>query len=89
MKVAAQVDRRTATTLCGAIAQLGERIVRNDEVVGSIPTSSTKFPIITVLFPDIADRLVLAAASCVLQSRSCLSFGNGRDGHFHARNSNR
>ena len=29
----------------GAIAQLGERIVRNDEVVGSIPTSSTIFPI--------------------------------------------
>jgi hypothetical protein len=28
---------------CGAIAQLGERIVRNDEVVGSSPTSSTKF----------------------------------------------
>jgi hypothetical protein len=28
----------------GAIAQLGERIVRNDEVVGSSPTSSTKFP---------------------------------------------
>jgi hypothetical protein len=29
----------------GAIAQLGERIVRNDEVVGSIPTSSTIFSI--------------------------------------------
>ena len=29
-------------TKSGAIAQLGERIVRNDEVVGSIPTSSTK-----------------------------------------------
>ncbi len=29
----------------GAIAQLGERIVRNDEVVGSIPTSSTTFSI--------------------------------------------
>ena len=28
-------------SLSGAIAQLGERIVRNDEVVGSIPTSST------------------------------------------------
>jgi hypothetical protein len=28
----------------GAIAQLGERIVRNDEVVGSIPTSSTIIP---------------------------------------------
>jgi hypothetical protein len=26
----------------GAIAQLGERVVRNDEAVGSIPTSSTK-----------------------------------------------
>jgi hypothetical protein len=39
--------RVAATSLCasflrGAIAQLGERIVRNDEVVGSIPTSSTK-----------------------------------------------
>lgn len=29
----------------GAIAQLGERIVRNDEVVGSSPTSSTMFSI--------------------------------------------
>jgi hypothetical protein len=29
------------STQSGAIAQLGERIVRNDEVVGSIPTSST------------------------------------------------
>ena len=27
----------------GAIAQLGERVVRNDEAVGSIPTSSTNF----------------------------------------------
>ena len=27
----------------GAIAQLGERIVRNDEVAGSIPVTSTKF----------------------------------------------
>jgi hypothetical protein len=29
------------SNLHGALAQLGERIVRNDEVVGSIPTSST------------------------------------------------
>src|SRR5579862_143922 len=29
----------------GAIAQLGERVVRNDEAVGSIPTSSTKLQI--------------------------------------------
>ena len=27
---------------CGAIAQLGERLVRNEEVSGSIPLSSTK-----------------------------------------------
>ena len=27
----------------GAIAQLGERVVRNDEVVGSIPICSTRF----------------------------------------------
>ena len=26
----------------GAVAQLGERVVRNDEVVGSIPIGSTK-----------------------------------------------
>jgi hypothetical protein len=31
----------TSSHAFGAIAQLGERIVRNDEVVGSIPTSST------------------------------------------------
>jgi Protein kinase domain len=27
---------------CGAVAQLGERVVRNDEATGSIPVSSTK-----------------------------------------------
>jgi hypothetical protein len=26
---------------CGAVAQLGERLVRNEEVSGSIPLSST------------------------------------------------
>ena len=38
-------SRETYPPPCGAIAQLGERIVRNDEVVGSIPTSSTIFSI--------------------------------------------
>lgn len=32
----------------GAVAQLGERVVRNDEVVGSIPIGSTKS--VTMLF---------------------------------------
>ena len=40
--VGSTCSQRVSTCLCGAIAQLGERIVRNDEVVGSIPTSSTK-----------------------------------------------
>jgi hypothetical protein len=31
-------------TTRGRVAQLGERIVRNDEVAGSTPVSSTKFP---------------------------------------------
>ena len=34
-------DGKISGEPCGAVAQLGERIVRNDEVVGSIPTSST------------------------------------------------
>ena len=29
----------------GAVAQLGERVVRNDEVRGSIPLGSTNFPL--------------------------------------------
>jgi hypothetical protein len=33
--------RSTSSHQSGAIAQLGERVVRNDEAVGSIPTSST------------------------------------------------
>ena len=36
-------DDKIVNISTGAIAQLGERIVRNDEVVGSIPTSSTMF----------------------------------------------
>ena len=30
-----------ATVMDGAVAQLGERVVRNDEVRGSIPLGST------------------------------------------------
>ena len=39
--------RRPLNTPClGAVAQLGERVVRNDEASGSIPLSSTKtFPL--------------------------------------------
>ncbi len=36
---------------CGAIAQLGERLVRNEEAVGSSPTSSTKILLLCKTFP--------------------------------------
>jgi hypothetical protein len=36
--------RRHFTRRSGAIAQLGERVVRNDEVGGSIPPGSTIAP---------------------------------------------
>ena len=47
------MTRQTSSqsNLRGAIAQLGERVVRNDEAVGSIPTSSTIFSI-TCRHPD-------------------------------------
>jgi hypothetical protein len=35
--------------VCGAVAQLGERLVRNEEASGSIPLSSTNFPSIKIL----------------------------------------
>ena len=35
-------ERRAEFVWCGAVAQLGERLVRNEEVSGSIPLSSTK-----------------------------------------------
>lgn len=31
----------------GVVAQLGERVVRNDEVVGSIPINSTKISLLS------------------------------------------
>jgi hypothetical protein len=38
-------DRRSPIgSRLGAVAQLGERVVRNDEVSGSIPLGSTSFP---------------------------------------------
>lgn len=36
---------RIRTLHHGAVAQLGERVVRNDEVVGSIPIGSTKLKV--------------------------------------------
>jgi hypothetical protein len=42
-----KISKPAVQPACGAIAQLGERIVRNDEVVGSIPTSSTIFQSLT------------------------------------------
>ena len=55
------------SNLHGAIAQLGERIVRNDEVVGSIPTSSTIFSS-TCKHSDSLDRHIFNGSEMALFS---------------------
>ncbi len=50
MESAAKITEHAEVVRDGAIAQLGERIVRNDEVVGSSPTSST------ISFEALSDR---------------------------------
>src|SRR5579872_4571641 len=52
---------------CGAIAQLGERIVRNDEVVGSIPTSSTK--ILTQYFQSLPGAAIPGVGNALIRQR--------------------
>jgi hypothetical protein len=50
-----------STHPCGAVAQLGERIVRNDEAAGSIPASSTKdLPLRSVNLPCVEFSLHLS-----------------------------
>ena len=50
------VDRMCPLPWCGAVAQLGERVVRNDEVRGSIPLSSTSFPLTPTSLRSLAPR---------------------------------
>jgi hypothetical protein len=51
----------------GAVAQLGERVVRNDEVRGSIPLGSTNY-----LSPDISPYGTLTACSLVTKGFSTI-----------------
>lgn len=46
----------------GAVAQLEERVVRNDEVVGSIPISSTKI-LSGLRKRDLSERLLIREPS--------------------------
>ena len=43
--ISATLLKLNGTPTSGAVAQLGERLVRNEEATGSIPVSSTKFSI--------------------------------------------
>ena len=67
----AKFDNKVAPAWNGAVAQLGERVVRNDEVVGSIPIGST----ISARFHDMSEpardgRLSrVAAALCRVRRR--------------------
>ena len=47
---------RSSSHWTGAVAQMGERVVRNDEVRGSIPLGSTSVPVLTSIFahPELA-----------------------------------
>ncbi len=78
-------SKKVNSPLYGAIAQLGERIVRNDEVVGSIPTSSTNLlnglatiAAISVTFKNgpywtVLDRESLANSESCSSARRCAS----------------
>src|ERR1700694_2165948 len=59
----------------GAIAQLGERIVRNDEVVGSIPTSSTMSnPFVSVTYSLPAFHCTVLYRRILTELSFCLTF---------------
>ena len=73
--IKSQCIARSVHAKSGAIAQLGERVVRNDEAVGSIPTSSTKFsitygPSVVQSCPTLSQKIRLAAEVLPQPSRS-------------------
>jgi hypothetical protein len=57
---------------CGRVAQLGERIVRNDEAGGSSPPTSTKF--LFKVAPNRARATVLPQVACRWIQLPCLPF---------------
>ena len=72
---AAKISSRISAS--GAIAQLGERVVRNDEAVGSIPTSSTNNSItyihpVVPFCPKLVQNFSRMAAGICLNSISAL-----------------
>ena len=62
---------------CGAVAQLGERLVRNEEVSGSIPLSSTKesTQVASVYQFQTPDGLTSLYSPCGDSAWSALRFG--------------
>jgi len=65
--------------LRGAIAQLGERLVRNEEVSGSIPLSSTKE---SNLLGRLPENCLMALEKELAAYRSKLSELKGSEGKF-------
>jgi hypothetical protein len=57
---------------CGRVAQLGERVVRNDEAAGSIPATSTKYCLFRLsvpqLFPSVRPRVPAETSNAVKHS---------------------
>src|SRR6476619_1913732 len=70
--IAAALTRIEATAE-GAIAQLGERVVRNDEVGGSIPPGSTSLRRLRLLR---LGKPIVAKPGSILQTLVCACFGS-------------
>ena len=67
---------------CGAVAQLGERVVRNDEVSGSIPLSSTTIP--PLILPALSSSPLSAGALTLGTRRSVLGARRAVDARSRA-----
>jgi hypothetical protein len=68
------------TTERGAIAQLGERLVCNQKVIGSIPIGSTNFEQLTTCNQEIHARLLRRVCSLTIRKFFCF------DAHVQAMN---
>jgi hypothetical protein len=71
----------------GAVAQLGERLVRNEEVSGSIPLSSTKYffcpvPMDGRLAEE--ERIPSGMTNENRQKQKRIPFGNDKQGDYGA-----
>jgi hypothetical protein len=66
----------------GAVAQLGERLVRNEEVSGSIPLSSTKERIHCGICKSSQNRYCVAVLFLIVNPQNFAFYTASANGHF-------